>query len=116
MIDLAPQIEQWLLTQDSWVSGATLCARFGIADDRDLRCWGETPGLISAFAISHTRKGYRHVRKASTLEWLAFKFTLMRHAISVIRRVRGLARVRHNVFLPTLPPTEKDSGQTVMTL
>jgi hypothetical protein len=116
MTDLAPQIAEWLLAQPGWVSATDLCARFGIDDDRQLRCIGEVPGLISEFAISHTRKGFRHVKKASTLEWLVFKFSLMRHAISVIRRVKRLARVRHNVFLPTTPPTEKDSGQTLFTI
>jgi hypothetical protein len=114
MTDLAPQIEAWLLAQPGWVSASDLCARFGIADERLLRCIGTVPGLVSEFAISHTRKGYRHVRKASTLEWLAFKFTLMRHSISQIRRIRRLAQVRHNVFLPTMPPSEKDSGQYLL--
>lgn len=114
MINLAPQIEAWLFAQQGWVSSSDLCARFGIEDDRILRSIGDVPGLVSDFAISHTRKGFRHVRHATTLEWLAFKFSLMRHAISVIRRVKRLASKRHNVFLPTVPPSEKDSGQYLL--
>ena len=113
--EVAHRIEQWLSAQDGWVSAADICAKFGIADERLLRCVGELPGLISEFAISH-KKGYRHVRKASTAEWLAFKFGLNRHGISELRRVRRLARVRHSVFLPTIPPTERDSAQTLLTL
>jgi hypothetical protein len=109
----APEIERYLLAQDRWVSSADLCARFDI-DERELRCIGHEPGLISAYAISHTRKGYRHVRNATTIEWLAFKFAILRHAISEIRRVRRLAKVRHNVLNPTIPLSEADNGQGIL--
>jgi len=108
------QIERWMLTQETWVSAAVLCGEFQIADERQLRCIGEVPGLISDFAISHSKKGYRHVKKATTAEWLMFKFSLLRHAISEMRRVRRLASVRHNTFLPTVPMSEKDSGQGIL--
>ena len=49
--EVAHRIEQWLAAQDGWVSAADICAKFGIADERLLRCVGELPGLISEFAI-----------------------------------------------------------------
>lgn len=109
------QIERWLITRDNWVSAADLCAEFQIADERQLRCVGEVPGLISDFAISHSKRGYRHVRNATTAEWFLFKFSLLRHAISEIRRVRRLGKKRHNVLNPTHPYlTEADNGQGIL--
>lgn len=112
MTALASQIEIYLLTQQNWVSGEELCREFEVRE-RELRCHGDEPGLISDFTISHSRKGYRHVRNATSMEWLAFKFSLLRHAISEIRRVKRLSKARHNVITGK-PPVEKFSGQGIL--
>jgi hypothetical protein len=83
----AVQIEQWLLAQPGWVSAADLCAALGIQRQRELRTLGDVPGLVSEFAISHTRKGYRHYLKATTKEWLQFKHSRRNHGIREFRRI-----------------------------
>ncbi len=108
------QIEAWLLAQSGWVSAADLCAACGIDDERKLRYLGNVPGLISEFAISHSRKGYRHVRNATTMEWLKFKWSLLRTGIAYFRHVRAMAKVRRNVTLPAFPTIEKDTGQRIL--
>ena len=95
MTDVA-QIENWLLTQPGWVKGRDLCDAVGIANDRHLRDDGDVPGLVSEFAISHTRKGYRHYLKATTSEWLRFKHSEGGAAVKRWRRIRKMQARRND--------------------
>jgi hypothetical protein len=110
----AHDLQRWLLLQPGWVSAAEICAHFHVVE-RELRTDGEDPGLCTEFAISGAR-GYRHVRNATRLEWLGFKFRLLRHAISEFRRVRHLSQVRHNITRAGVGAyrVEADSGQILL--
>lgn len=113
-MDLSRQIERYLLERGDWVSTLELCQVFALPDDRQLRQDGALPGLCTPFAISHTRLGLKHVRAATTGEWIKFQVRLMRHAIAEIRRVRALKKARHAaVYSLAETSWEKDSGQGV---
>jgi hypothetical protein len=90
------QIENWLLAQPGWVKGRDLCEALGILNDRHLRDDGDVPGLVSEFAISHTRKGYRHYLKATTEEWLRFKHSRRRHGFREFRRISKMQGRRND--------------------
>jgi len=114
---LAEQIEQHLLTRGAWVPSDEICALFAVTD-RQLRQVNDSPGLCSAFAIS-SQKGFKHVAKATTREWLHFKHRLRKHGISELVRVRNLGRARsaHTRNTKRPPPTyELDSPQSLMIL
>jgi len=115
--ELATRIEAFLLERRDWVSTEELCLAFGLPDDRALRQAKNKPGLISRFAISGDR-GLRHVRTASTGEWLHFKHRLRKHAISEFIRVRSLNIARHNAVRQVAPKTifEKDTGQVLLAM
>lgn len=113
--DLTSQIERYLLEAKGWVSTEELCAAFGLPDDRPFRQLGNKPGLLSRFAISGDG-GFRHVRCASTSEWLRFKHRLRKHAIAEMVRVRDLDIARHNACRTVKPAVvfEKDTGQVLL--
>ena len=115
---LKEAIEQYLLTApgDGWVKGRDLCERFDLRNDRALRGVGDRPGLCSVFAISGD-KGFKHVARAGTVEYLRFKHRLRRHAISEMVRVRDLDRRRSQVTQQIRCPAfiyQKDTGQGVL--
>ena len=116
-MDLSKQIERLLWTRKDWVPSSEICATFGLPDDRVLRQDGALPGLCTTFAISHSKKGLRHVRFATTTEWLKFKKRLVKHSVAQFRRISGLGHVRHNATY-TLEDlqVESDTGQVVMNL
>jgi len=89
-------IEMWLLTQFRWVPASEICQRFGVVE-RSLRATGAKPGLLSHCAISGD-SGFKHVRHATTAEWLRCKGRLARHGELSGRR----------------PSWEKHTGQGVL--
>lgn len=116
-MDLESQIEAYLLEfpGEGWVKSKQLCIRFGITE-RQLRAVGGQQGLCSAFAIS-SDKGFKHVERASTSEWLAFKHRMRKHAISELQRASRLDRRRHQVTKTTKRPEfirEKDTNQGLL--
>jgi hypothetical protein len=116
--ELKEAIEQHLLTSpgDGWVKGSDLAARFDLRSDRVLRKVGDQDGLCSDFAISSDR-GFKHIARASTREWLAFKHRMRNHAIAEMVRTRNLDRRRSTVLKSVLRPPflfQKDTGQGVM--
>lgn len=114
--ELATRIEAYLLERKGWVATEELCLAFGLPDDRALRQAKNKPGLCSRFAISGDL-GLRHVRTATTGEWLHFKHRLRKHAVSEFIRVRELNIARHNAVSARAPLViEKDTGQAVMAL
>ena len=119
MNDLEHQIEQYLLDAagDGWIKSKVLCDRFGLPDARVLRSVGGQPGLCSAFAISLSSKGYKHVSRATRAEYRHFRHGMRRHAISELRRVRNLDRRRHQVITTTKRPEfirERDTNQGLL--
>lgn len=118
MMDLEHQIEQYLLDAagDGWVKSRVLCDRFGLPNDRALRSVGGRHGLCSAFAIS-SDKGFKHVVRATPLEYRQFKHRLRRHAIAELVRVSKLDKRRHQVTTTTKRPEfirEKDTNQGLL--
>jgi hypothetical protein len=91
--DLCRDIEVFLLEQPGWVSAKVLAAHFGL-QERALRGVGLKPGLCAGFAVSGD-KGYRHVSKATTAEFLRFSKRLCDHARGELRRVRVLRNARN---------------------
>jgi hypothetical protein len=115
---LKAAIEQHLLTVpgDGWVKSAALCERFDLRSDRVLRGVGDSPGLCTDFAIS-SDKGFKHVERASTREWLSFKHRMRNHAIAEMVRTRNLDRRRSSVIRTVKRPAftfQKDTGQGVL--
>lgn len=115
--ELKESIEQYLLTApgEGWVKSAALCERFAITE-RQLRKVGDQDGLCSDFAIS-SDKGFKHIARASTREWLAFKHRMRNHAIAEMVRTRNLDRRRSTVLKSVLRPAfvfQKDTGQGVL--
>jgi len=114
---LKEAIEQHLLTAggSGWVKSAELCERFAIAE-RQLRKVGDQDGLCSDFAIS-SDKGFKHIARATTAEWLAFKHRMRNHAIAELVRTRNLDRLRTQVTRTVKRPAftfQKDTGQGVL--
>lgn len=114
---LKEAIEQYLLIApgDGWVKSAALCERFAITE-RQLRKVGDQDGLCSDFAISGD-KGFKHIARASTREWLAFKHRMRGHAIAEMVRTRNLDRRRATVLKSVMRPAfvfQKDTGQGFM--
>lgn len=66
---LAQQIDLWLRTQPRWVSGAEICARFGITNERRLRADKGKPGLLSINCVSSSTLGFKHIRFADQKEF-----------------------------------------------
>jgi len=115
--ELKEAIEQYLLTApgEGWVKGSELAKRFDLRSDRVLRKVGDQDGLCSDFAIS-SDKGFKHITRASTREWLAFKHRMRNHAIAEMVRTRNLDRRRSTVLKSVLRPAftfEKDTKQGV---
>jgi hypothetical protein len=115
--ELKEAIEQHLLDApaEGWVKSADLIARFDLRSDRALRGVGDSPGLCTDFAIS-SDKGFKHITRASTREWFAFKHRMRRHAIAEMVRTRNLDRRRSQVTKAIKRPAfifQKDSGQGV---
>lgn len=95
---VAGQIERYLLERRDWVSAAELCERFGISERR-LRQMYDRPGLCTAFAISLSKQGFKHVAMATEAEWI--------HAKNAARRGRPakcLRRCRFIISLIGIPP------------
>jgi hypothetical protein len=113
MIDLAPQIEAFLMERGTWVTTQEICGHFG-CDPRDLRSVGKVPGLCSRFAVSGMR-GYIHYKFATVKDKLTLKHRKYRHAISQIRSFKMVEKSWQAESLPTTPyHTEKSTGQSLL--
>jgi hypothetical protein len=112
-MNIAGQIERHLLSRADWVSAAELCSAFSV-DERQFRQDGDLPGLCTGYAISGP-KGFKHVKSATTAEWLSFKHRLRRHGVQELIRVRRLDRAR-SALKRTITSfvVEADSGQVLM--
>jgi len=112
-VDVADQIEAFLLERRDWVPSAEICKRFDVTDRR-LRQVNGQPGLCSDFAVSGDR-GFKHVALASTREWLHFKHRIRRHGIGELVRIRDLGRRRQTVTRAARSVLfEADSPQAIL--
>ena len=112
---LKDQIERFLLERGGWVPGSVICAAFELRSDRILRGVGSKPGLCSDFAIS-SDKGFKHIRCASSREYIAFKHRMRRHAVAELSRSRLLDQRRNNLLkhVRSVPfDFQPDTGQGV---
>jgi len=115
-MDISEQIEAYLIDRSDWVSASEICKRFGVRE-RALRQLGNRIGFCSRFAISHPRKGLKHVAAATTTEYLHAKHAMTRHAISELRRKASWDRRRHEVTRESKKSHiifEPDTGQILM--
>ena len=114
MSDLAHQIELYLLRHGGWVTGRDLSLVFGV-NERELRRDGDRSGLCSEFAISHSRRGFKHVRNATEAEFSESYRRSRKHAISEMVGARKRKRYRERLLSqPPEPITEVATGQVVM--
>lgn len=88
----AIEVEAYLRQQKTWVSGAMICAVFGV-QERHLRAIENEAGICTDFAISGKR-GFRHVLTCTQEEWEQFRIALNTHAAAEMSRVMTLARKR----------------------
>jgi len=95
MLDLAKQIEVYLLERGTWVPARELEERFGV-DQRKLRAQSGNPGLCSVFAISSSAHGYKHVRCATDEEFLEAHKTDRKTVASRFITLRQRANYRKN--------------------
>lgn len=113
-MELKTQIEVWLLTQTDWVPSAVICERFQV-DERKLRASNGHPGLLTEFAISHSRLGYKHVRHATKEEYIEARSQAVSHIKSDAKRVRGWDQRRQTEKVGLRPhQVEKFTGQILL--
>jgi hypothetical protein len=114
--DLSRQIENFLLHAGGWISGRDIAIAFGI-EERALRRTGGRPGLCSEFAISHSRRGFKHVRNASDAEFSESYRQSRKHAIAEMVSARKRKSYRERLLTePPDPILEVSTGQSVMRL
>lgn len=116
MDPLIQAIEAYMLQRADWVPASELCARFGLGE-RQLRQDRGQPGLCSAFAISSSQRGLKHVACATTWEFLASAHGSVKHAVAELRRVRRLRQRRNSMTRQIRRPAvcqERDSPQLLL--
>lgn len=117
MSEVAHQIEIYLLRAGGWVAGRDLSLVFGV-NERALRRDGAQPGLCSEFAISHSRKGFKHVKNATAEEFAEADERVRKHARSEFYGAQKRKRYRARLLTepPPEPVFEVSTGQSVMGL
>jgi hypothetical protein len=114
-MDLADQIEIFLIDTGDWTPASVLCARFSL-DQRTLRAHGDRPGLLDHCAVS-SHLGYKHISRLTTEEWLAVKHRLRRHAAGQFRKTKRWDQARHNSLTGLKPhQIERHTGQHLLPL
>jgi hypothetical protein len=115
MSDTAYQVELYLLRVGDWVTGRDLSLVFGVSE-RELRRDGSRPGLCSEFAISHSRRGFKHVKCATTEEFEESYRRSRKHGISELVGARKRKRYRERLLTtpPPRPVFEVATGQAVV--
>lgn len=111
---VSADIERFLLARGDWVKAAELCARFNVTE-RQLRQVDNRPGLCTAFAISLSSRGFKHVALATHTEWIHAKHAARREAFARLRRVKEWTTVRSNTTnVLRCGLFEKDTGQGLL--
>lgn len=109
-------IETYLFAAGEWVSTEDICQAFHVTE-RQFRQINDAPGLLTEFAISRTSKGggFKHIKHATTKEWLEFKHKKKKHGISELIGVRILEKKRHDSTRTVHNVQfEKDTGQGLL--
>jgi hypothetical protein len=111
---VSAEIERYLLARGDWVSADEICRTFGVRERR-LRQMDDLPGLCTAFAISLSKSGFKHVALATEAEWVHAKNAARRDAVAKFRRVQVWSERRRNTAKVLRAGLfEKDSGQGLM--
>ena len=108
------EIEAWLLQIGTWVSGEIICQTFQV-EERQLRRNRGKPGLLSICAISHSKKGFKHVAIATDDEWEECDRRERKHCATTYIGLRQRRTYRRNQ-VKLIPPvlTERHSGQCLL--
>lgn len=85
--DLRASIESYLIEHARWVPARELVERFRLADDRDLRATGKTPGVLSRCAVSSS-EGFKHLKHTTVLERIQYKNRQKRRHIAAWRALK----------------------------
>lgn len=115
MIDdsIARKIELYLFEHGDWVHAAELEKIFNVTE-RQLRGIDDEPGYCSQIAISSSKRGYKHIDRASSEEYRKMKCERRKRAINELRNLRALDRRRHDTVRKLKIGTfEKDTGQGI---
>ena len=114
MITLAAQIEAFLLDRQTWVPVRQICQRFGI-DGRALRAIDGKPPLCADFAISNSKRGFKHLAFADREEALHAYRARRKHGIGECVSARQMLKSweREVTRLKSPPPMTRD-GQTLL--
>lgn len=112
-MNIAQQIEDFLLQSGGWVPAQLVCARFCVTE-RSLRAKGDEPGVMDGFAVSSTA-GYKHVALLTVAEYLAVKHRLRWHSANQFRKTKRWDKARQRC-IKTVPPVriESQTGQVVL--
>lgn len=112
MNDLASQIEAFLRESRTWVKAAEICLRFGVKK-RALRGLNGAPGLCGGFAVSNTRRGYKHLDFATEAEAMHAYRQRRQHGIGELVSARRMIRRWRERVRATTRPMQRD-GQLLL--
>lgn len=117
-MDLAAQIETFLLANPRWVPVDEICARFDV-NERQLRAVGGRPPMHAAFAISSPAPGHhglKHIRHATITERLAHKHRCKRNLIAYARAVKAYNLALAHAIDRRAPMPTDATGHGVLSL
>ena len=114
MINLASQIEAFLLESQTWVPVRQICERFGI-NQRSMRALDDKPPLCAGFSISNSKRGLKHIAFATREEALHAYRARRKHGIGECISARLMLKSweREVSRLKSPPPMTRD-GQTLL--
>ena|SRR5205085_12490293 len=116
MNEVAARIEDFLLTRRGWVKAEEICHLFAVKK-RALRKLDDKPGLVGDFAISNSKRGYKHIAAASDAEFLHSYRAMRKHAIGEMVHARALRRRRERLLRNTkTPPPMTRDGQALLSV
>jgi hypothetical protein len=115
MITLASQIEAFLLERQAWVPVREICGRFGV-NERCLRALDGRPPICSEFALSNSKRGFKHIAFATRDEAMHAYRSRRKHGIGELKSARNMLR-RWESLIPASksnPPAMTRDGQTLL--
>lgn len=116
-MNLAIEIETFLLARAEWVPVEEICERFKI-DQRLLRATKNRRPLCHHFAISSSqsgKNGLKHLSLCSLLERLAYKHNRIKRLIAEKRALKDYEQALHNCLTGKRPSLlERHTGQLVL--
>lgn len=115
-MNLAEEIELFLLSCGGWVPIEVICERFSVSD-RQLRSKKRRPGLLAEFAMTDHKLGAIHYRFLPDKEFNRRNGKMGRHGVSELRLYRFRKAARRRKLVGLKPERrERFSGQYVLDL